>query len=91
MKTVLFLSSCVVFFVGYKVHHNKKLKRELYISLKEMNRRLEECYLDKEPTPELINPIFSKTPSPSPEPTNTGTSTPGSYTLVTQNLSDFST
>ncbi len=89
MKAILFLSSCVIGFVAYKVHHNKKLKRELYMSLVEMNKRIE-IYCEKEQTPELVNNIQSKTPSPSPEPVNTNCSTPGSYTLVTQNLSEFS-
>ncbi len=87
MKVVLFLSSCVVLFVGAKVYSNKKLQNELYVSLCEMNKRLEDCM--KERTPELVNEL-PQSRSPSPSPVLTDASTPHSFTMVTENLCEFS-
>ncbi len=90
MKTVLALSSLVVGFVIFKVHNNKKLQNELYMSLIEMNNRLEECM--KERTPDLVNDL-PQSRSPSPSPVKTDCSSRGSFTLITSedNLSQYST
>ena len=80
MKVLTVLTSCVIFFVGMKVYKNKKWKNELFLSLQEMNNRLQECMEDPVEC-ELVNEL-PQSRSPSLE-LITDTSN-GSYTLVNE-------
>lgn len=91
MKSVVIVSasSCIAFII-YRIHHNRRLKREL----KESFDKIIDLCVNRELTPELINELpTSRSPSPSPPSNNTTTcSSRGSYTFIdsTENLSQYS-
>lgn len=79
MKSLIVVSSFVLGFVFVKVYTNKKLKNELYLSLKDMNKNIN-LYED-EVVCELVNSL-PQSRSPTPESILTDTSTPNSFTFV---------